>query len=58
VSDNDPECTICVGEVNKWGNIKKSQREQIDNHEAFFKDLEHTKDGFSVIANAFGRPLT
>ena len=58
ISEIDPECSKCAQEVRKWKKIQESQREQISKHEEFFKELEHNRDGFAVVAKAFGKPLT
>jgi vacuolar protein sorting-associated protein 11 len=44
-------------EKRKWLNIKKAQMERTGDHESFFAELEHSNDGFSTIAEYFGKTI-
>ena len=40
-----------------WQSLRRSMRECSANHEAFFKSLEHSTDGFSTVVEHFGRSI-
>lgn len=57
--DDDEEEVLQQAKVEqeKWTQIRKSQVECSRDHEAFFKELEMSADGFSTVAGYFGRSL-
>lgn len=55
---NDPrECNICAAETRKFLTIQKELDEKVDNHDEFFKRVGSTSDGFSVVAEYFGKGI-
>lgn len=54
-AEKDEECPICAPENRKVLDIIRSQEEMKDLHEQFHHQLERAGDGFSVVADYFGR---
>jgi len=54
-ADNDNECLVCTPENKKVMDIIKAQENNKDLHEQFNNQLERSSDGFSVVADYFGR---
>eukprot|EP00794_Sanderia_malayensis_P012216 gene12216-13473_t len=54
-AENDSECPVCVSENRKVMDIIKAQENNKDLHEQFHHQLERSADGFSVVADYFGR---
>ncbi|XP_072041834.1 vacuolar protein sorting-associated protein 11 homolog [Amphiura filiformis] len=54
-ADNDQECPACAPENHKVLDIIKAQEQGRDLHEQFHRQLEKSQDGFSVVAEYFGR---
>ncbi|EDO40103.1 predicted protein [Nematostella vectensis] len=54
-AENDNECPICTPENKKVLDIIRSQEQAKDLHEQFHHQLERATDGFSVVADYFGR---
>ena len=44
-------------ETERWFNIRKAQLACSQEHEAFYKELELSADGFSTVAGFFGRSI-
>ncbi|XP_040575131.1 vacuolar protein sorting-associated protein 11 homolog [Lepeophtheirus salmonis] len=56
-SDNENECPVCFSENKNILDIIKSQESNKTAHEAFHYQLETAQDGFSLVAEYFGRGL-
>ncbi|ESO93774.1 hypothetical protein LOTGIDRAFT_182193 [Lottia gigantea] len=54
-SENDNECPVCAAENRKIMDIIRAQEQTKDIHETFHNQLERAPDGFSVVADYFGR---
>ncbi|GFO24686.1 vacuolar protein sorting-associated protein 11-like protein [Plakobranchus ocellatus] len=54
-SENDMECPVCAPENRKIMDIIRAQEQSRDIHEFFHNQLERAPDGFSVVADYFGR---
>jgi len=54
-SDSDTECPACFNENKKILDIVKSQQSTRDQHDTFHSQLEKAEDGFSIVAEYFGR---
>ncbi|XP_013381879.1 vacuolar protein sorting-associated protein 11 homolog [Lingula anatina] len=54
-SDNEAECPVCLPENRKLLDIIRAQEQSKDLHEQFHHQLERSTDGFSVVADYFGR---
>jgi hypothetical protein len=44
-------------EKEKWSSILRSQTTAAQEHEAFFKELELSTEGFTTVANYFGKTI-
>ncbi|XP_046856298.1 vacuolar protein sorting-associated protein 11 homolog [Xenia sp. Carnegie-2017] len=54
-AEKDDECPICAPENRKVLDIIRAQEEMKDLHDQFHNQLERANDGFSVVADYFGR---
>ncbi|XP_069106820.1 vacuolar protein sorting-associated protein 11 homolog isoform X1 [Argopecten irradians] len=54
-AENDSECPVCAPENRKIMDIIRAQEQSKDLHEFFHNQLERSQDGFSVVADYFGR---
>nr|XP_054754971.1 vacuolar protein sorting-associated protein 11 homolog isoform X1 [Lytechinus pictus] len=54
-AENEQECPACLPENRKVLDIIKAQEQSKDLHEQFHRQLEKSQDGFSVVADYFGR---
>ncbi|XP_052796081.1 vacuolar protein sorting-associated protein 11 homolog [Mya arenaria] len=54
-ADNENECPVCMAENRKIMDIIRAQEHGRDLHETFHNQLERAQDGFSVVADYFGR---
>lgn len=54
-AEHDSECPLCLSENQKVLDIIKLQEQNKDLHEIFHHHLERADDGFSVVADYFGR---
>ncbi|XP_022091158.1 vacuolar protein sorting-associated protein 11 homolog isoform X2 [Acanthaster planci] len=54
-AENDLECPACASENHKVMDIIRAQEQSKDLHEQFHRQLEKSQDGFSVVADYFGR---
>ncbi|XP_071804394.1 vacuolar protein sorting-associated protein 11 homolog [Asterias amurensis] len=54
-AENDAECPACAPENHKVMDIIRAQEQSKDLHEQFHRQLEKSQDGFSVVADYFGR---
>lgn len=57
VPDNDKECPLCAPEYRKVTEIKANMRQSAGQHDQFLKQLEDSTDGFSTVAEYFGRGI-
>jgi len=57
LADNDQECPKCAEENNKILDIIRSQEAGKGKHDQFHAQLEKAEDGFSIVAEYFGRGL-
>jgi len=57
LADNDQECPKCSEENKKILDIIKSQDAARHQHDQFHAQLEKAEDGFSIVAEYFGRGL-
>eukprot|EP01083_Nonionella_stella_P075667 205784_1 len=55
--DNDRECPKCAPEFRKVNEMKQSMKLSSGQHDKFFKQLDACPDGFSTVAEYFGRGL-
>ncbi|CAB3388099.1 Hypothetical predicted protein [Cloeon dipterum] len=56
-SESDHECPVCLPNNKKIMDIIKSQEQSRSLHESFHSQLERAQDGFSLVADYFGRGL-
>ncbi|ELT88573.1 hypothetical protein CAPTEDRAFT_218778 [Capitella teleta] len=56
-SESDAECPVCLSENRKVFDILRAQEQSRDLHDQFQTQLDRSQDGFSVIADYFGRNL-
>ncbi|XP_067666114.1 vacuolar protein sorting-associated protein 11 homolog [Haliotis asinina] len=54
-AETDTECPVCAAENRKIMDIIQAQEQTKDIHEHFHNQLERAQDGFSVVADYFGR---
>ncbi|KAF8764622.1 Vacuolar protein sorting-associated protein like [Argiope bruennichi] len=54
-AEHDSECPLCLSENQKVLGIIRAQEQNKDLHEQFHHQLERADDGFSVVADYFGR---
>ncbi|KAK2167121.1 hypothetical protein LSH36_32g21058 [Paralvinella palmiformis] len=54
-AEHEAECPVCLPENRKILDIIRAQEQSRDLHEQFHHQLERAQDGFSVIADYFGR---
>ncbi|KAJ4438460.1 hypothetical protein ANN_14405, partial [Periplaneta americana] len=54
-AENENECPACLPNNKKILDIIKSQEQSRDLHETFHSQLERAEDGFSLVADYFGR---
>eukprot|EP01119_Soliformovum_irregulare_P007415 TRINITY_DN1982_c0_g1_i1.p1 TRINITY_DN1982_c0_g1~~TRINITY_DN1982_c0_g1_i1.p1 ORF type:complete len:907 (-),score=260.18 TRINITY_DN1982_c0_g1_i1:49-2769(-) len=57
LGENEGECPQCAPQNKKILEIKRSAEENVDKHDLFFKQLEGSPDGFSTVAEYFGRGI-
>ena len=55
LGDNEKECPMCAPSNRTILEIKRSQEANASRHDQFYKQLEVADDGFSVVADYFGR---
>ena len=55
--DNDLECPECMPEFKKVKEIKKSLNKSASHPDMFFKQMDESQDGFSTVAEYFGRGI-
>jgi hypothetical protein len=57
LGDNDGECPLCAPEFRRVLDIRRNLRAGALQQDRFFTELRETSDGFSVVAEHFGRGL-
>jgi len=57
LSENEQECPLCAPENKKILEIRRSLEESIGQHDQFYKKLDNSPDGFSVVSEYFGRSI-
>jgi hypothetical protein len=57
MGDNENECPICAPRAKRVIEIRRLQEESAGQHDAFFKMLDQSQDGFSTVAEYFGRGI-
>ncbi|XP_047333896.1 vacuolar protein-sorting-associated protein 11 homolog [Impatiens glandulifera] len=57
LGDNEKECPECAPEYRKVLEIKKSLEQNSKDYSKFFQQVKNSKDGFSVIAEYFGKGI-
>ena len=57
VGDNESECPICAPDNRKILEMKRSLEVNAGQHDQFFKQLEGSTDGFTTVAEFFGRSI-
>ena len=57
LSDQEPHCPKCFPDFRRVLEMKESMRQSMHQHEKFFKQLESSTDGFSTVAEYFGRGM-
>jgi len=57
VADSESECPKCAQQYRQVRGIRESLRSAAALHDRFFKRLEEEQDGFSVVADYFGRGM-
>ncbi|KAJ9101766.1 hypothetical protein QFC21_003105 [Naganishia friedmannii] len=55
--DADPECPSCARQYAVIREVRRHQQELADHHDTFLAEVAQAKDGFAVVAGAFGRGL-
>eukprot|EP01064_Diplonema_japonicum_P014952 TRINITY_DN2270_c6_g1_i1.p1 TRINITY_DN2270_c6_g1~~TRINITY_DN2270_c6_g1_i1.p1 ORF type:complete len:956 (+),score=233.73 TRINITY_DN2270_c6_g1_i1:90-2957(+) len=56
LAEND-KCSECSQKFSRILDTNKQLEEAVENHETFFRKLQPGKDGFSVVAEYFGRSI-
>lgn len=57
LGDSDKECPLCAPEFKRVLDIQQNLRAAALQQDAFFTQLREHSDGFSVVADHFGRGL-
>lgn len=57
LGENERECPLCAPNNRKILEIKRTLEENASQHDQFFKQLEGSADGFSVVSEYFGRGI-
>lgn len=55
LGENERECPLCIPENRKLLDMKRTLEQNANDHDRFFQLLRNSDDGFSVIAEYFGR---
>ncbi|KAH9288078.1 hypothetical protein KI387_032195 [Taxus chinensis] len=55
LGDNEKECPVCAPQNKTLLEMKRSLEQNAKDHDRFFQLVRNSNDGFSVIANYFGR---
>lgn len=57
LGDNEKECPECAPEIRSVLETKRNLEQNAKDHELFFQQVKNSKDGFSVIAEYFGKGI-
>ncbi|KAJ0982180.1 hypothetical protein J5N97_010435 [Dioscorea zingiberensis] len=57
LGDNEKECPECAPEIRSVVKTKRNLEQNAKDHELFFQQVKSSKDGFSVIAEYFGKGI-
>jgi hypothetical protein len=57
LGENERECPICTPQNYTIMDMRRSQRAVVAEPDKFFTQLQHSSDGFAVVAEYFGRGL-
>jgi len=57
LGDQERDCPKCQAENRTVLEIKRSLESSLSDHDKFFQQLESSEDGFSVVADYFGRGI-
>ncbi|XP_023740105.2 vacuolar protein-sorting-associated protein 11 homolog isoform X1 [Lactuca sativa] len=57
LGDNEKECPECAPEYRSVVEMKRNLEQNSKNQDQFFKQVRNSKDGFSVIAEYFGKGI-
>ncbi|KAJ7964711.1 vacuolar protein sorting 11 [Quillaja saponaria] len=57
LGDNENECPECAPEYKSVLEMKRNLEQNSKDHDRFFQQVKNSKDGFSVIAEYFGKGL-
>ena len=57
LGENDRECPLCAPESRRVLEIRRNMKAQALQQDRFFTELKEHSDGFSVVAEHFGRGL-
>ncbi|KAJ0963547.1 hypothetical protein J5N97_028669 [Dioscorea zingiberensis] len=57
LGDNEKECPECAPEIRSVLDTKRNLEQNAKDHELFFQQVRSSKDGFSVIAEYFGKGI-
>ncbi|KAL6960499.1 Vacuolar protein sorting-associated protein 11 [Sarracenia purpurea var. burkii] len=57
LGDNEKECPECAPEYRSVLEMKRSLEQNSKDHDQFFHQVKNSKDGFSVIAEYFGKGI-
>lgn len=57
LGDNENECPECAPEYRSVMEMKRSLEQNSKDQDLFFKQVKSSKDGFSVIAEYFGKGI-
>jgi hypothetical protein len=57
LGDNEKECPVCAPANRHVLDMKRNLEANANDHDRFFQSLRNSEDGFSVIAEYFGRGI-
>lgn len=57
LGDNEKECPVCAPQNRTLLEMKRNLEQNAKDHDRFFQLVRNSNDGFSVIANYFGRGI-
>lgn len=57
LGDNEKECPVCAPQYRTLMEMKRNLEQNANDHDRFFQHVRNSDDGFSVIAEYFGRGI-
>lgn len=57
LGDNEKECPLCAPSYRHVLDMKRNLEQNANDHDKFFQLIRNSEDGFSVIADYFGRGI-